>query len=81
MPAIAATAAGRVAERVLPSPVAISASLDRVYVLGYNALQVFDADLAPVATVELEDGQLRAMALDAEHVLRPDEAVARRADP
>jgi outer membrane protein assembly factor BamB len=48
------------------APVAIAASAGRVYVLGYNAIQVFDADLAPVTTVELEDGQLRSMALDAE---------------
>jgi hypothetical protein len=48
------------------APVAMAASADRVYVLGYNAIQVFDADLALVTTIDLEDGQLRSMLLDAE---------------
>jgi DNA-binding beta-propeller fold protein YncE len=47
------------------APAAVAASTDRVYVLGYNRLDVFDTDLRPVATVELDDGQLRAMTLDA----------------
>ena len=45
-------------------PVAMAADEDRVYVLGYNVLQVFNADLAPVAEIALEDGQLRTVALD-----------------
>jgi photosystem II stability/assembly factor-like uncharacterized protein len=46
-------------------PVAMAADEDRVYVLGYNVLQVFDADLTPVSEIVLEDGQLRTVALDA----------------
>jgi photosystem II stability/assembly factor-like uncharacterized protein len=49
------------------APVAMAASADGVYVLGYNSLQVYDADLKWVTTVELEDGQLRSLALDARH--------------
>ena len=47
------------------APAAIAASADRVYVLGYNSLAVLDADLEYVTTMALEDGQLRAMTLDA----------------
>ena len=54
-----------VARKYDDAPAALAASSDRVYVLGYNTLQVFDAGLEHVATLDLEDGQLRAMTLDA----------------
>ncbi len=46
------------------APVEVAASDERVYVVGYNALQTFTADLRPLATLELPDTQLRATALD-----------------
>jgi len=46
------------------APVEVTASEEHVYVVGYNALQTFSADLRPLATLELPEGQLRATALD-----------------
>ena len=46
------------------APVAMAASDKEVYVVGYNALQAFTGALRPLATLNLPEGQLRAIALD-----------------
>jgi hypothetical protein len=46
------------------APLALAADATRAYVLGYDALQVFDANLELVTTIHLQDGQLRSMVLD-----------------
>jgi DNA-binding beta-propeller fold protein YncE len=60
--------AGRpVARRYEDSPVELAAAGDRVYVLADGALQIFDADLAPVAAVQEEGVILRGLVLDREN--------------
>jgi hypothetical protein len=59
------TDARPVARKYDDAPVAMAADAKRVYVLGYDSLQVFDASLELLSTIPLPDGQLRAAALDA----------------
>jgi hypothetical protein len=58
---------GFVTRRYDDSPVELAAAGDRVYVLADGALQVFDANLAPVVTVQEEGVTLHGLALDREN--------------
>jgi hypothetical protein len=49
------------------TPVDMVASDERVYVVSSIALQAFTADLRPLATLDLPEGQMRAIALDPAH--------------
>jgi photosystem II stability/assembly factor-like uncharacterized protein len=48
------------------SPIAMAADSERVYVLGYEALKVFSADLAPLATIDFQAKSPRSLALGGE---------------
>jgi hypothetical protein len=47
------------------SPIAMQATGERVYTLGYQSLRVYDTDLVPVETYDLQEEAPRALALDA----------------
>jgi len=49
------------------APVEMAASDERIYVVGNSALQAFTADLRPLATLDLPEGQMRSIALDPAH--------------
>ena len=49
------------------SPVGMAATGERIYLLGYETLKIFDRRLSLVKTIDLQEEHPRALALDAEH--------------